>query len=301
MGAIIKLRWSIGLLLICFTTSLMAQDDGLDMTDKLYEAYKEKGAKEVLKVYEKNNTNKEYEGMAEPLNVLAYRLMQEDKDLKAAEVLLKAQIEEYPNEANPYDSYSDVLMEMGKKDEAKKHIEKSMQLASQKDTEENQLVLQAGKAKMAMLENKDKQLNFLVGNWENETKTFQNGEEMNSSLSSNNVSYDSSGSILIVDHDDSGNDPCCKRVMVYNPNEDEFDVSYMRRNQPNGIYSSKMEVKEISEDHFELMEKYMNDDNEEVKVKHDIVKKPDNVEWTTFASTDGNWEKVRTMSLKKKN
>ncbi|SDS15852.1 tetratricopeptide repeat protein [Christiangramia echinicola] len=300
MGAIIKLRWSISLLLICFTTSLMAQKGEQDMTDKLYEAYKDKGAKEVLKVYEKNNTNKEYEGMAEPLNVLAYRLMQDDKDLKAAEVLLKAQIEEYPNEANPYDSYSDVLLEMGKKEEAKKQIEKSMQLASQKDNEENQLVIQAGKAKMAMLENKDKQLNFLVGNWENETKTYQNGEEVDSSVSSNNVTFDSSGSIMIVDHDDSGKDPCCKRVMVYNPNEDEFDVSYMRRNQPNGIYSSKMKVKEVGTDHFELMEQYTNDDNEEVQVKHDIVKKPKNVEWTTYASTDGNWEKVRSMTLKKK-
>ena len=301
MGTIIKIRWSICLLLLCFTTSILAQSDSQAMTEKLYNVYKEDGAKEVLKVYEKNNTNKEYEGMAEPLNILAYRLMQEEKDLKAAEMLLEAQMKEYPNEANPYDSYSDVLLEMGKKDEAKKYIEKSMKMAAEKDTEENQLVIQAGKAKMAMLENKDKQLNFLVGNWDNKTTTYRNGEELNSSVSSNKISYDPNGSIMIVDHDHEGDDPCCKRVMVYNPNEDEFDVAFIRRTEPNGIWNSKMKVKELDKDHFEMTEYYMNDNNEEVKMKHDIKRKANNVEWTTYASNEGNWEKVRTMTLNKKN
>lgn len=301
MGAIFKLRWSISLILLCFTTSILAQKDGQDMAEKLYDVYKDDGAKEVLKVYEKNNSNKEYEGMAEPLNVLAYRLMQEEKDLDAAEMLLEAQIKEYPDEANPYDSYSDVLLEMGKKDEAKKYIEKSMKMAKEKDTEENQLVLEAGKAKMAILENKDKQLNFLVGNWENTTTTYQNGEEVTSNVSSNKVSFDSNGSIMIVDHDDSGKNPCCKRVMVYDPNEDEFDVAFIRRNQPTGIWNSKMQLKEVEKDHFELTESYLNNDNKEVKVKHDVIKNADDVEWTTYASNDGKWEKVRAMTLKKKN
>ncbi|PTX42312.1 hypothetical protein C8P64_2740 [Christiangramia gaetbulicola] len=301
MRAIIKLRWSISIMLLCFSTSLLAQNEGQIMADQLYKTYKQKGAKEVLKVYNENNTNKEYEGMAEPLNVLAYRLMQDDKDLKAAEMLLQAQIEEYPNEANPYDSYSDVLMEMGKKDEAKKYIEKSMKMASEKDTEENQLVIEAGKVKMAMLENKDKQMNFLVGNWENETKTYSKGEETNSSVSSNSISYSDEGSIMIVDHNDPGNKPCCKRIMVYDPNEDEFDVAFMRRNQPTGIYNSKMKIKELDPNHLELTESYTNNDDEEVTMKHDIVKKTNKVEWTTYASTDGEWEKVRTMNLTKKN
>ncbi len=301
MSSIIKLKWSISLLLLCFTTSLLAQTDSQTRTDQLYSVYKDEGAKEVLKVYEKNNSNKEYEGMAEPLNVLAYRLMQEEKDLKAAEMLLEAQMKEYPNEANPYDSYSDVLLEMGKKDEAKKYIEKSMKLASEKDTEENQLVIEAGKAKMAMLENKDKQLNFLIGNWENKTVTYQNGEEVNSSVSSNKISFDPSGSIMIVDHDDTGNKPCCKRVMVYDPNKDEFDVAFMRRSQASGIWNSKMQLKELGKDHYEMTERYMNNDNVEVKMRHDIKKKPNNVEWTTYASNDGDWEKVRTMTLNKKN
>lgn len=300
MGVISKLKWSFSLMLIFFTTSILAQKDEQSMTDQLYATYKEKGAKEVLKVYEKNNSNKEYEGMAEPLNVLAYRLMQEEKDLKAAEMLLKAQLDEYPEEANPYDSYSDVLLEMGKKEEAKKYIQKSMKLAAAKDNEENKLVMEAGKAKMAILENKDKQLNFLVGNWDNKTQVYQNGKEVNSSNSTNQISLDEAGSIMIVDHDGPDKDPCCKRVMVYNPQEDEFDVAYMRRNQPEGIYNSKMKIKELEPGHYEMMESYTNSDNEEVKVKHDLKRNADNVEWIVYNSNDAGWEKVRTMNLKKK-
>ncbi|WP_300438687.1 tetratricopeptide repeat protein [Christiangramia sp.] len=301
MGALIKLRWSICLLILCFTTSLLAQKDAQgDMMESLYNAYKTNGAKEALKVYEKNNPNKEYEGMAEPLNMLGYRLMQEDEDLKAAEIILKAQIEEYPDEANPYDSYSDVLLEMGKHEEAIKYIEKSLAIAEKHEHEQDDLIIEAGKAKMAIMNNKDKQLNFLVGNWDNETKVFQNGEETNNSKSSNEISFDSAGSMLIVDHDTAGDKPCCKRVMVYNPANDEFDVAFMRKNQPIGIRTSKIQVTEVSPDHYELMENYINENDEEVKLKHDIKKNSDQVEWITYNSKDSGWEKVSAMNLKKK-
>ncbi|MDR5590872.1 hypothetical protein [Christiangramia sp. SM2212] len=301
MSAITKFKMLVSFLFVCFTTSIVAQNGSEnDMGSKLYDTYKEKGVQEVLKVYEKNNSNKDYEGMAEPLNVLAYRLMQDEEDLKGAEVLLKAQIKEYPDEANPYDSYSDLLLEMDRKDEARKNIEKSLAIANKKDHVQNDLIIEAGKAKLAILDNKDKQMNFLVGNWDNETKVFQKGEEVNSAKSTNNISFDNSGSIMIVDHDMENNKPCCKRVMVYDPVKDEFDVAYMRRNQPNGIYSSKMQLKEISPDHYEMIEKYTDENDEEVEVKHDIKKKSNEVEWITYNSNDSGWEKVRTMNLKKK-
>ncbi|SDR65897.1 tetratricopeptide repeat protein [Gramella sp. MAR_2010_147] len=300
MSATTRIKLGLSVLLICFISSLFAQNDTKDdMASSLYEIYKDKGAKEVLKVYEKNNANKDYEGMAEPLNVLAYRIMQEDKDLKSAEILMLAQIEEYPDEANPYDSYSDVLLEMDKKEDALKYIEKSLAIAEKKQHEQDDLIIEAGKAKMAILENKDKQLNFLIGNWDNETKVFQKGKEVNSFKGSNNVTFDSGGSIMIVDHDEDDK-PCCKRVMVYDPVNDEFDIAFMRRNQANGIYNSKMVLKEVKPDHYEMIEKYTNDNNEEVEVKHDILKKSDQVEWVTYNSSDSGWEKVRSMNLKKK-
>jgi len=301
MRAIIKLKFGISLLLCCFTISLLAQNESNEeMASNLYDVYKNKGVNEVLKVYEQNNTNKDYEGIAEPLNILAYRLMQEDKDLEAAEVLLKAQIEEYPDEANPYDSYSDVLLEMNQMEEAVKYIEKSLAIAEKRDHEQNELIIEAGRAKMAVMDNKDKQLNFLVGNWDNETRVYQNGKEVNSTKGSNNISFDANGSIMIIDHAENGNKPCCKKVMVYNPTDDDFDVALIGRNQPLGISNSKIQLTQVSPDHYEMIEKYMNDQDEEVKLKHSIKKEADKVEWITYNSNGSNWEKVRSMNLNKK-
>ncbi len=53
--------------------------------------------------------------------------MMEDKDLETAEAVFKTQIEEYPEQANPYDSYGDLLLEKGEKEKAKKNILKNQQ------------------------------------------------------------------------------------------------------------------------------------------------------------------------------
>ena len=62
-----------------------------------------------------------------------------------------------------------------------------------------------------------------------------------------------------------------------------------------------MKVKEVEPDHYEMMESYTNDENKEVKVKHDIKKNADQVDWVVYNSNDDGWEKVRTMKLKRKN
>ena len=67
--------------------------------------------------------------------------MMEDKDLETAEAVFKTQIEEYPEQANPYDSYGDLLLEKGEKEKAKKHFKKSAELAEniQDEDERNQM------------------------------------------------------------------------------------------------------------------------------------------------------------------
>ncbi len=59
-------------------------------------------------------------------------------------------------------------------------------------------------------------------------------------------------------------------------------------------------VKEIDENHFELKEKCKNGNNEVIKIKLDIVKNQQNIDWTVYAFADGIWEKLRTLNLKKK-
>ena len=300
MGRNFKLKWRIGTLLFFLILSMNAQDQAQETVDELYQVYKNQGAKAVLESYQKNNPNTAYEGMAEPLNILAYRLMQEENDLEAAKILFQAQIDEYPQEANPYDSFSDVLLEMDKKDEAVKYIEKSLAIAEKHDHEQDDLIMEAGLAKIAIIENRDKQLNFLIGNWNNETQVYQNGEVMNTTNSSNRISFDEAGSMLVVDHDTGDSKPCCKRVMVYNPLEDEFDVVFMRRNAPEGISNSKMKVKEMGPDQYQIVESYLDDSNQQLRFKHDITKEDGLVKWAVYEETESGWNKSRTMNLTRK-
>lgn len=300
MGRKFKITWGIAIALFFLMLSMNAQEQVQASVDELYQVYKSNGVEAVLENYQKNNPNPTYQGLDEPLNILAYRLMQEENDLEAAKILFQAQIDEYPQEANPYDSFSDVLLEMDKKDEAVKYIEKSLAIAEKHDHEQDDLIMEAGLAKIAILENRDKQLNFLIGNWNNETQVYQNGEILNTTNSSNQISFDEAGSMLIVDHDTADNKACCKRVMVYSPLEDEFDVVFMRRSAPEGISSSKMKVKETGPDQYEIVESYLDDSNQQLRFKHDILKKDGSVKWAIYEETESGWNKSRTMNLTRK-
>lgn len=153
-------------LFLLLSFSVVLAQDNKALNDELYKTYKEKGLEQTMKVY-KEKANKEYEGLQEPLNQLAYKLMMEDKDLEAAEKLFKAQIEEYPDEANPYDSYADLLLEKGNKEEAKKHFKKSAALAENiSDKDEKLQMKRASLSKLAKLENRHKAMDILSGEWE---------------------------------------------------------------------------------------------------------------------------------------
>lgn len=68
--------------------------------------------------------------------------------------VFEAQIAEYSKEANPYDSYADLLLEMGNKAEAKKNLQKSVDIAKRSDTDLDKQIFRASTAKLEKLENK---------------------------------------------------------------------------------------------------------------------------------------------------
>ncbi|WP_144962926.1 tetratricopeptide repeat protein [Gillisia sp. Hel_I_86] len=70
--------------------------------------------------------------------------MLEDQDLDAAKKVFEAQIAEYSKEANPYDSYADLLLEMGNKEEAKKNLKKSVELAEKGTTDLDEQIFNQG-------------------------------------------------------------------------------------------------------------------------------------------------------------
>ncbi|MDX1761396.1 MAG: hypothetical protein R3218_04505, partial [Christiangramia sp.] len=151
-------------LLIVLSMGLYAQDQEVDMEmiDKLHKEYKSNGADAALSTYKKMPEDKKYHGLQEPLNVLGYRLLNDENDADAAAVVFKAQIEEHPNEPNPYDSYADALIEMGKDEEAMTQLNKSIELLKgAEDNDFNDNLILASKSKLAKLKGLNKVFSFL--------------------------------------------------------------------------------------------------------------------------------------------
>src|SRR5690606_9745335 len=91
------------------------------------------------------------------------------------EKVFKLNMEEYPQAANPHDSYADFLMQKGDKETARKHYEKAVAMAEKGSSNDDKNLFRMSKAKLAKLDNKHKQLDFLVGNWDVKSTSFAEG------------------------------------------------------------------------------------------------------------------------------
>ncbi|MBZ9731070.1 hypothetical protein LB467_15350 [Salegentibacter sp. JZCK2] len=298
----IVLRRIISLMLIVCGGLLFAQENTEKaLEEKLYEEYKSNGLDKAMKMYEKNKTT-EYKNLQEPLNLLGYKLM-ENKDLEAAEKVFKAQIDEYPKEANPYDSYGDLLLEKGEKEKAKEHFKKAAKLAENiKDENEKKQMKQASLSKLAKLEDKHRQLDFLTGNWEITQTGYRDGQAVDIPPSTQNVSYLPGESVLRVKHTKEGNAACCERIVAYNALDDVYEMAYINAVNPNGIEISDLKIKDKGNGQFEFLEDY-NENNEQKQAKHEITKTDsDNIEWNIYIPKEGSqdWELVNNMKFKRK-
>ncbi|UJH92284.1 hypothetical protein LZ575_06995 [Antarcticibacterium sp. 1MA-6-2] len=141
--------------------------------DAVYEEYKQNGIDKALAKYRDLKANKDYEVTEWELNRIGYQLMHDDGDLEAAENVFSLNMEEYPQAANPMDSYADYLIEKGNPEEAKNYLQKSIAQNEKNKREDEKQLLKASKAKLAKLENKHKQLDFLIGNWDVNSTNFQ--------------------------------------------------------------------------------------------------------------------------------
>lgn len=289
-----QLKLMLSLVLICFTTGLKAQDTQ-ELADELYQEYKENGVDAALAMYDKNPAKgDEYTVMSEPLNILAYRIMS-DQDMDAAEKVFLAQIDEYPDRANPLDSYAEFLMEKGQNEKAKEYLRKSAKIAKDSDKEqEKREVYRTSKAKLAQLENKDRQLDFLVGNWDLNITQYQDGEENgNFSGFTSSAEYDEDNDMITFVMKNASGRTVGKRIVVYDALEDVYDMAYIDPNQPMGIQNSKVEVKNMG-DKYEFIEHYTDREGKEKTARHELQKKPDgSIEWVIFDKSDDgtDWEK----------
>lgn len=298
----IVLRRLVSLMLILCGGLLFAQESNeMALEEKLYEEYKSNGLDKAMKMYEKQKTA-EYEGLQEPLNLLGYKLMMEDKDLETAEQVFKAQIEEYPEQANPYDSYGDLLLEKGENEKAKQNFKKAAKLAENiEDEAEKTEMKQASLSKLARLENKHRKLDFLAGEWEITQTGYRDGQAIDVPKSTQNITYLPGESVLRITHTKEGNAACCERIIAYDAMDDTYQMAYVNAINPNGIEVSDISITDKGNGEFEFMEDYIQN-NEKKQAKHVILKKDDDhIEWNVYLPKEGSqdWELVNKMEFKR--
>lgn len=299
-----NIKWFMSFLFMCFFVAGHAQDEEkASIGEAVYEEYQQNGIDQAISKYKDLKTNQadQYTWNEWELNKIGYQIMSEDKDMAAAEKIFKLNMEEYPDAANPYDSYGDYLLEKGNKEEAKEYFKKSIKVAEKSDREDEKTrIMSASKSKLAKLENKDKRLDFLVGDWNIDATGYNQGQE-NKMKGKDKVTYDENANAIIFHHFDDQNQSEGVRIMAYDAIDDEFDVAYINPNNLQGIQMSSMKMKDMGNNKYEFMDHYTERDGSEVELKHDVEKISDNqVKWVIFEKSDeGNWQKVYAMDMKK--
>jgi len=289
-------------MLISLSSIAMGQEKvEANLADQLHKEYKEKGIEQSLITYQKLNTDKNYNGFEEPLNVLGYTLMLEDEDLDAAKMVFEAQIEEYSDQANPYDSYADLLLEMGNKEDAKKNLQKSVALAENSDDDLDIQIFRASKAKLAKLENKHKMFEFMEGEYDVDISDYDKDKVTNQDKIHSSASYDENGNILTINFTNQANNPIGKRIVVYDAIEDRYDMAFLNATEPYGIRVSHIKVKDLGNDRVELMETYVDREGKEQNARHELTKNNGAVEWVIFEQSDDTkkWEKATVQNFNK--
>jgi len=303
-----KLHKLIGLLFLCFSIAGFAQETQKKKSigDAVYQEYEQNGIDKALQKYnDLKSKSDEYTLTEWELNRIGYQIMLDDKDLVSAEKIFSLNMKEYPQAANPRDSYADYLIEKGDPEAAKKYLKESIALAEKSDKEDEQTrILQSSKAKLAQLEDKHKQLNFLVGTWNLNSTYYTNGEQAGKETGTDEIVFDEASSLITVNHRNSNGEIIGKRMMVYDPIDEGYDMVYINAATPMGIEKSLIKINEVGDNKLELMETYTNRKGEKKKMRHEINKNnPNKLDWVIFesAGNEQEWKKVYAMNMEKKN
>lgn len=298
-------RWIISLLLMSFVAATFAQEkEGkTPIGETIYQEYRDNGIEKALEKYQeiKSNQADQYNLDEWQLNRIGYKIMLDDKDLDAAEKIFSFNMKEYPSAPNPQDSYADYLLEKGDTEEAKEYLENSIALAEKdKGDLEKLRIMRTSKAKLAKLENKHKQLDFLVGTWNVEYTSFENNPEGQHFQGENEILYDDELNTFTVYHKDDRGEKVAARVIVYDAVNDVYDVAYFRPGEPLGIRSATMKIVEQGPEKFEMIEEYTDIDGTEKKARHELIKTGENnMDWVIYEAAENgtDWKKVVALDM----
>ena len=298
-----NINWFLSLVLMCFFTVGIAQEmEKPSIGDVVYDVYQQKGINQAVTKYEKlKKESDEYKVDEFELNRIGYKIMMEDKDLDAAEKIFRLNMEEYPQAANPYDSYGDYLLKKGNTEEAKEYFRKSIEISERSKIDSEKELLGLSKGKLAKLENKDKQLDFFIGDWTVEAVGYENGKEAIKMNGIDRVVYNEDANALFFHHYNETNESEGVRILAYDAVDEEFDVAFLNPNNLQGIETSRMKMKPIGKNRYEFMGEFTTRNGEEIHLKHEINKISENeIDWTIFEKNQGDqWQKVYAMNMKK--
>lgn len=301
-----KLNWYMSLILMFLCSLTMGQEvkGKKAVGDVIYQEYKENGIDKALDKYSqlKSSNSKEYELTEWELNRIGYRLMEEG-DMEGAERIFKLNMEEYPKAANPRDSYADYLIMMGDNEGAKKYFRESISIAEKSTREDEKPVMRGSKSKLAKLENKHKQFDFLIGKWDVVATSFNEGIGAGGFKGVDEIEQDEKSGVITIHHKNAQGEIEGKRLIVFDANEDVFDVAYIGMNAPMGIEHSTMKIKDLGNGKYQITENY--DEDGVKKIARHELQKNDNGELNWVVLEGGNegkdWKKVYAMDFKKIN
>lgn len=291
------------LLLILFIFSGFAQEiPSNSMGEEVYKAYKAKGVENAISAYKKLKKEDKYELTQADLNLVGYKIMNEDKDMDAAERIFRLNMEEHPKAANPYDSYGDYLVEKGNESEAKEYFKKSAAMSkdSEDDWEKNDLYPNT-RSKMAKLDKKHEQMNFLLGDWNIDATAYEGGKETLQLKGKDKIEFNKETNSIFLHHFNDKNEPEGMRIITYDALDDDFDVAYFNADRLRGIEVSEMSVNPVGENHYEFMDSFITRNGEEMKFKHEIKKISEReLDWVIFEKNDKDeWQRLYAMNMTK--
>lgn len=296
----------LSILLICLAPFAFSQDvtTSKSVGDVIYEEYRQSNIDNALEKYRdlKANQTDDYNFSEWELNRIGYIIMENDGDMEAAEKVFKLNMEEYPEAANPHDSYADYLIAMGEKDAAREYLEKAVSIAEKSDREDEKDIMKMSKAKLAKLDDKHKQLDFLMGDWNVKSTSFTEGLGSGVYTGRDEYIQHEDENMIVIRHLNQQGKVMGKRIFVYDALEDAYDVAYINVNAPMGIETTSLKLKDLGNDTFELNEQSQDGDGK--KMKHELKKNPDgSLDWVIYQSevNEDDWEKVYAMTMSKNN
>lgn len=304
----LNLSQVLSLCFICLTSFVFSQEttNPNSVGDIVYEEYRQNGIESAMEKYRdlKANNSDEYEFNEWELNRIGYLVMENDGDMEAAEKIFKLNMEEYPDAANPHDSYADYFIKKGDKEAAREHLEKAVSMAENSTREDEKELLKMSKAKLAKIENKHRKLDFLMGEWNVTGTSFAEGLGSGVFTGRDEYVQNEDENMIMINHLNQRGEVMGKRIMVYDAAEDEYDVAYININTPMGIRTSSLKLKELDNDTYELIELPNEQDEDDKQMRHELKKNPDgSLNWVIYESEPDkeDWKKMYAMDMSRNN